>query len=131
MFSEYRDYSESQAHLEKELYDLLSIDNSIIIPSINNTFRRRGQVVFCLIRKIPPKQSKRYEKVTASFSPVEEGEAIKLPVFRKKVGKNYRQYYGIINTANLKRERYRLTVDVKKWDNSPVATMAAELEIVP
>ena len=130
MFSEYRDYSESQANLKKELYDLLSIDNSIIIPSVNNTFSPGEQVVFCLIRKIPPKQSKKYEKVTASLSPVEEDETITLPVFRKKVGKNYRQYYGIINTADMKKGIYQLRVDVKKWDNSPVAAMAADLEIV-
>ena len=132
-FYECREYSEARFNLKKELYNLLSINDSLIIPSVNNTFRPGEQVAFCLIRKIPPEPSTRYEKVTASLSLIGNDEAIKieLPILRKNVDKNYRQYYGIINTADMKRGIYRLTVDVKKWDNSPVAEMAADLEIVP
>ena len=134
MFSEYRDYSESQANLEKEFYDLLSIDKSILIPSVNNTFQLGEQVAFCLIRKIPPQQSKKYDKqkVIANVSSIETGEdiKIKLPILRKKVLKNYRQYYGIINTNNLEIGRYRLKLDIKDANDSLIAQLEANFQII-
>jgi len=133
-FYECREYCGARFDLKKELFDLLSVNNSIIIPSINNTFRHEGRVAFCLIRKIPPKQSKRYDKhkVIAYLSPIENEETmkIKLPVHRKKVLKNYRQYYGIINTTNLKIGRYRLKLDIKDANNYPVAELEANLQII-
>ncbi|TKJ30737.1 hypothetical protein CEE39_07975 [bacterium (candidate division B38) B3_B38] len=131
-FYEYREYSEARFNLKKEFYNLLSINDSLIIPSVNNTFRPGEQVAFCLIRKIPPEQSTRYEKVTASLSPIGNDEAIKieLPILRKNVDKDYRQYYGIINTANLQIGRYRLKVDIKDANNLAIAELEANLDII-
>jgi len=134
-FYEYRDYSEARFDLKKELYNLLSVNDSIIIPSVNNTFRLGEQVTFFLIRKIPSKKSKVYDKqkVIAHLSPVENDETvkIKLHVLRKKVLKNYRQYYGIINTTNLKIGDYKLTLDIKDENNSPIEKLEANLQIIP
>ncbi|MDH5715788.1 MAG: hypothetical protein OEZ30_09515, partial [Candidatus Aminicenantes bacterium] len=131
-FYEYREYSEARFNLKKELYNLLSINDSLIIPSVNNTFRPGEQVAFCLILKIPPEQSTRYEKVTASLSLIGNDEAIKieLPILLKNVDKDYRQYYGIISTANLKIGRYRLKFDIKDANNVAIAELEANLEII-
>jgi len=134
-FYEFQDYSEARFDLKKELYNLLSIGNSVILPSVNNTLLPGEHVAFCLIRKIPPQQSKKYDKqkVIAYLCPIENDETIKikLPVLRKKVLKNYRQHYGIINTTNLKIGRYRLKIDIKDADNSPIAELEANLQIIP
>jgi len=134
-FYEYRDYSEARFNLEKEFYNLLSVNKSIIIPSVNNTFSIGEQVVFCLIRKIPSEQSKIYDKhkVIAYLSPIENEETmkIKLPVFPKKVIKSYRQYYGTIDTANLKIGRYRLKIDVNDENNALITELEANLQIIP
>ena len=133
-FYECRDYSQVRFNLKKELYNLLSMSNRIIIPSINNTFRLGEQIAFCLIRKIPPEQSKKYDKqkVIAKVSSIETGEdiKIKMPILRKKVLKNYRQYYGIINTTNLKIGRYQLKLDIKEADDSIIAAWEANFEII-
>jgi hypothetical protein len=132
---EFQDYSEAQYNLKKDLYKLLALDKKLIIPSANNTFSQGEKITFCLIHKIPEKESKRYKnmKVAAYLSLDKEGQIteINLPVRSKKVEKHYRQYYGSIDPSKSEAGRYRLEINIKDSHNLPVAAFNTYFKIIP
>ncbi len=129
---EFRDYSEARYNLEKNLYKLLSINKQPIVPSANNTFSSGEQITFCLLHKIPKNQAKKYknQKAQAYLSPERETHKSKLPVHIKKIGKDYYQYYGTIDTTNLATGRYKIEVDLLNSQNSIITATDAIFEII-
>jgi hypothetical protein len=131
---EFRDYSEARYNLKKDLYKLLALDKKLIIPSANNTFSQGEKITFCLIHKIPEKESKRYKnvKVAAYLSLDKEGQIteITLPVRSKKAEKHYSQYYGIIDTSDLTPGKYRIEIDLKDANNSIITATDAYFELI-
>ncbi len=134
LYYDYKKESEDHFSLKKYLYDLLSIGDSKIIPSDNNSFSPGEQITFCLIHKIPEKESKRYKnvKAVAYLSLDKEGQIteINLSVRIKKVKKRYYQYYGTIDTSNLTPGKYRIEIDLKDANNSIIAATDAYFKIV-
>jgi VWFA-related protein len=132
---EFRDYSKAQYNLKKDLYKLLALDKKLIIPSANNIFSKSEKITFCLIHEIPKEQSKRYKncKAFAYLAPDKEGQIteITLPVSSKKVEKHYLQYYGTIDTINLKAGKYRIEIDLRDANNSIIAATDTYFKIIP
>jgi VWFA-related protein len=131
---EFREYSEARYNLKKELYNLLSVNDQVIIPSVNNAFSAGENITFCLIHKIPEEQAKRYKnvKAVAYLSLDKEGQIteITLPVRSKKVEKHYRQYYGTIDTSSLRPGNYRIEIDLKDANNSIITATDAYLKLI-
>jgi VWFA-related protein len=131
---EFRDYSEDRYNLDKDLYKLLKVDDELLIPSTNNTFNQGEKIAFCMIYKIPKEQSKRYKncKAFAYLAPDKEGQIteITLPVSSKKVAKHYRQYYGTIDTSDLTPGKYRIEIDLKDANNTPIIATDACFELI-
>jgi VWFA-related protein len=131
---ELKDYSEALYNLKKELYNLLSIKDSIIIPSVSNCFKSGENVTFCLLHKIPKNQAKKYknQKPQAYLYPDREGEThkSKLPVHIKKIGKDYYQYYGTIDTSNLALGKYKIEINVVDSQNSIIRAIDTIFEII-
>jgi VWFA-related protein len=130
---QFRDYSEAMYNVKKKLYNLLLVNDQVIIPSVNNAFNAGENITFFLIHKVPEGQAKRYKnvKAVAYFSMDKEGQIteITLPVSSKKVAKHYRQYYGTIDTINLKKGKYRIEIDLKDANNSIIAATDAYFKI--
>lgn len=135
MVYEYRDYSEALYDIEKDFYKLLSIKDQIIIPLLNRTFEIGDKISFCLIHKIPEKQSKRYKnhQAMAYLASEREGQVteIKIPLHIKKVKKQYRQYYSTIDTSNLSAGDYRIEVYIADADNTIIRIADAYFKIIP
>jgi VWFA-related protein len=131
---QFQDYSEAQYNLKKDLYNLLSVNDKVIIPSVNSAFNAGENITFCLIHKIPEEQSKQYKnhKAMAYLAPEKEGPVteIKIPLRIKKVKKRYYQYYGTIDTSNLTLGKYRIEIDLKDANNSIIAATDAYFKIV-
>jgi VWFA-related protein len=134
LYYDYKNESEDHFSLKKYLYDLLSIGDSKIIPSVDNSFSSGEHITFCLIHKIAKEQAKRYRnvKAVAYLSLDKEGQIteIALPVSSKKVEKHYRQYYGTIDTKDLASGKYRIEIDLKDANNSIIEATDAYFELI-
>ncbi len=132
---EFQDYSEARYNLKKDLYKLLILDQKLIIPSVSNNFSQGEKITFCLIHKIPEKESRRYKKVkvAAYLSLDKEGQIteINLPVSIKKVEKHYLQYYGKIDPSKSEVGRYRLEIAIKDSHNLAIAAFDTYFKIIP
>jgi VWFA-related protein len=137
-YFEAKDHSEMLFNIKKQLYDLLSINNSIIIPSTDNIFQSGEQVAICLVQKISEAwKNDKNLKIIANLSYLgsEEGsEKINAPIplhlTRATVQKDYFQYYEVIDTNRLAAREYRLEINIMDEGNKLIDAMGTYFTII-
>jgi VWFA-related protein len=137
-YFEGKEHSEVLFNVKKQLYNLLSINNSIIIPSTDNIFQSGEKVAICFIQKSSEaSKNDKNLKITANLSYLdgEKGaEKINAPIplnlQREKVQKDYFQYYGIIDANRLAAGEYRLEINIMDDNNKLLDAMGTNFKII-